>query len=130
LLCATSDNSLRQFKMKSMHNIRNKALHLPSIQNKYYHWKLYKKLSIQVSGVFVFCLFEMVTSFNELHFDRFHKDIKIEDLFSSAFQNIRNANYDEVLIIHNNNLDLSTWWEVTCNIILKSLKLIFLLLIH
>jgi hypothetical protein len=58
----------------------------------------------------VFCCFDTlngtITSFNELHFDRFHKDIKIEDLFSSAFQEYQelNANYDEVLIIHNNNL--------------------------
>jgi cell division GTPase FtsZ len=82
---------------------------------------------------------ELLHPLTRLHFDRFHKDIKIEDLFSSAFQEYQelNANYDEVLIIHNNNLStlvptllMRTTWEVTCNIILKSLKLIFLLLIH
>jgi len=73
--------------------------------------KLYKKLSIQVSlNGLSYCCFDTlngtITSFNELHFDRFHKDTKIEDLFSNAFQKYEelNAIYDEVLIIHNNNL--------------------------
>ena len=73
--------------------------------------KLYKKLSIQVSlNGLSFCCFDTlngtITSFNELHFDRFHKDLKIEELFANAFQEYEelNANYDEVLIIHNNNL--------------------------
>ena len=82
-----------------------------STQNTNITDKLYKKLSIQVSlNGLSFCCFDTlngtITSFNELHFDRFHKDVKIEALFANAFQEYEelNANYDEVLIIHNNNL--------------------------
>lgn len=73
--------------------------------------KLYKKLSIQVSlNGLSFCCFDTlngtITSFNELHFDPFHKDIKIEELFANAFieNNELQDSYDEVLIIHSNNL--------------------------
>ncbi|MDG2432812.1 DUF3822 family protein [Flavobacterium sp.] len=73
--------------------------------------KLYKKLSIQVSlNGLSFCCFDTlngtITSYNELRFDRFHKDIKIEELFANAFEEYQElkANYDDVLIIHNNNL--------------------------
>ena len=82
-----------------------------STQNTNITEKLYKKLSIQVSlNGLSFCCFDTlngtITSFNELHFDRFHKDLKIEELFANAFEEYEelNANYDEVLIIHNNNL--------------------------
>jgi hypothetical protein len=38
----------------------------------------------------LFCCFDTlnntITSFNEVHFDSFHKEIKIEDLFSNAFR--------------------------------------------
>jgi hypothetical protein len=41
-----------------------------------------------------------------VHFDSFHKEIKIEDLFSNAFRDYPELKetYDDVLIIHNNNL--------------------------
>ena len=73
--------------------------------------KKYKKLSIQVSLTGLsFCCFDTlnntVTSFNEVHFDTFHKTIKIEDLFANAFidhPELKDS-YDEILVIHNNNL--------------------------
>ena len=53
--------------------------------------KKYKKLSIQVSLTGLsFCCFDTlnntVTSFNEVHFDTFHKATKIEELFGNAFR--------------------------------------------
>jgi hypothetical protein len=60
-----------------------------------------------------------------VHFDSFHKEIKIEDLFSNAldYPELKET-YDDVLIIHNN---LSTFvparslmrisWGVICNTI-------------
>jgi hypothetical protein len=73
--------------------------------------KKYKKLSIQVSLTGLsFCCFDTlnntVTSFNEVHFDTFHKATKIEDLFADAFNNHPELkdSYDEILVIHNNNL--------------------------
>jgi hypothetical protein len=73
--------------------------------------KKYKKLSIQVSlNGLSFCCFDTlnntITSFDEVHFDRFNKATKTEDLFSDAF-NIHpelKDSYDEILVIHNNNL--------------------------
>ena len=73
--------------------------------------KKYKKLSIQVSLTGLsFCCFDTlnntVTSFNEVHFDTFHKATKIEDLFADAFRDYPELKdfYDEILVIHNNNL--------------------------
>ena len=73
--------------------------------------KKYKKLSIQVSLTGLsFCCFDTlnntVTSFNEVHFDTFHKATKIEDLFANAFSDYPELkdSYDEILVIHNNNL--------------------------
>ena len=70
-----------------------------------------KKLSIQVSLTGLsFCCFNTLnntmTSFNEVHFDTFHKATKIEDLFANAFINYPELkdSYDEILVIHNNNL--------------------------
>jgi hypothetical protein len=82
-----------------------------STQNTNITEKKYKKLSIQVSLTGLsFCCFDTlnntITSFNEVHFDTFHKGIKIEDLFSNAFQDypeLKDA-YDDVLVVHNNNL--------------------------
>lgn len=82
-----------------------------STQNTNITEKHYKKLSIQVSlNGLSFCCFDTlnntITSFNEVHFDSFHKGIQIEDLFANAFQEYPELNdsYDDVLIIHNNNL--------------------------
>jgi hypothetical protein len=73
--------------------------------------KIYKKLSIQVSLTGLsFCCFDTlnntVTSFNEVHFETFHKATKIEDLFADAFREHPELkdSYDEILVIHNNNL--------------------------
>ena len=70
-----------------------------------------KKLSIQVSLTGLsFCCFDTlnntVTSFNEVHFETFHKATKIEDLFADAFRDHPELkdSYDEILVIHNNNL--------------------------
>ncbi len=73
--------------------------------------KKYKRLSIQVSLTGLsFCCFDTlnntVSSFNEVHFDTIDKGIKIEELFSDAFNKYPELNetFDDVLIIHNNNL--------------------------
>ncbi|MGA9638176.1 DUF3822 family protein [Flavobacterium sp.] len=73
--------------------------------------KKYKKLSIQVSLTGLsFCCFDTlnntITSFNEVHFDTIDKGIKIEELFADAFNKHveLNESYDNVLILHNNNL--------------------------
>lgn len=73
--------------------------------------KKYKKLSIQVSLTGLsFCCFDSlnntITSFREVPFDNFHIGIKIEDLFSNTFRDYPELNdsYDDILIIHNNNL--------------------------
>lgn len=73
--------------------------------------KKYKKLSIQVSLTGLsFCCFDTlnntVTSFNEVHFETFHKATKIEELFADAFRDYPELkdSYDEILVIHNNNL--------------------------
>ena len=73
--------------------------------------KVYKKLSIQVSlNGLSFCCFntlnDTVSSFNEVHFDTVDKNAKIENLFADAFQRhpeLREK-YDDILVIHNNNL--------------------------
>jgi hypothetical protein len=73
--------------------------------------KKYKKLSIQVSLTGLsFCCFDTlnntIVSLNEAHFDSFHKATKIEELFTDAFRDFPELkdSYDEILIIHNNNL--------------------------
>ena len=73
--------------------------------------KKYRKLSIQVSlNGLSFCCFDTlnntIISFNEVHFSTFNKATIIEDLFADAFNNHTElrASYDEVLIIHSNNL--------------------------
>jgi hypothetical protein len=73
--------------------------------------KKYKKLSIQVSLTGLsFCCFDTlhnrIVSINEIRFDTFHKSTKIEELFSDAFRNYPELNdsYDEIQVIHNNNL--------------------------
>lgn len=82
-----------------------------STQNTNITEKKYKKLSIQVSLTGLsFCCFDTlnntITSFREVLFHNFHTGIKIEDLFSNAFREYPELNdsYDDVLIIHNNNL--------------------------
>ena len=82
-----------------------------STQNSNITEKNYKKLSIQVSLTGLsFCCFDTlnntITSCNEVHFDTFHKATIIEDLFADAFLNHKELkdSYDEILVIHNNNL--------------------------
>ncbi len=73
--------------------------------------KKYKKLSIQVAlNGLSFCSFDTlhntITSFNEVRFDTFNIATNTEDLFADAFKNHPELNdsYDEILVIHNNNL--------------------------
>jgi hypothetical protein len=73
--------------------------------------KKYKKLSIQVSlNGLSFCCFDSlnhtILSVKEVQFDTFDKAIKIEDLFADAFRDNPELkdSYDEILVIHNNNL--------------------------
>jgi hypothetical protein len=73
--------------------------------------KKYKKLSIQVSLTGLsFCVFDTlnnkIISVKEINFDTFHKATKIEELFGTAFSENPELkdSYDEILVIHNNNL--------------------------
>jgi len=73
--------------------------------------KKYKKLSIQVSLTGLsFCCFDTlnntVSSFKEIHFEQFNKNLKVEDLFANAFDEHPELQeqYDDVLVIHSNNL--------------------------
>jgi Protein of unknown function (DUF3822) len=73
--------------------------------------KKYKKLSLQVSLTGLsFCVFDTlnhkVLSVKEVHFDTFHKATKIEELFADAFRDNPELkdSYDEIVVIHNNNL--------------------------
>lgn len=73
--------------------------------------KKYKKLSLQVSLTGLsFCVFDTLTnsilSVKEIHFDTFHKATKIEELFADAFRDNTELKdlYDEIVVIHNNNL--------------------------
>ena len=73
--------------------------------------KKYRKLSIQVSLTGLsFCVFDTlnhrVLSVKEIHFDSFHKATKIEELFADAFKDNPELkdSYDEIVVIHNNNL--------------------------
>jgi Protein of unknown function (DUF3822) len=82
-----------------------------SLQNTNITSKNYKKLSIQVSlNGFSFCCFDTlndtITTFNEINFDAAQKTAKIEDLYSAAFKKYPELKdtYDEILVIHNNNL--------------------------
>ncbi|TDO95612.1 uncharacterized protein DUF3822 [Flavobacterium sp. 245] len=82
-----------------------------SLQNTNITSKNYKKLSIQVSLTgFSFCCFDtlnnIITSYKEIKFDTSNKSTKIEDLFTEAFKNnppLKDT-YDEVMVIHTNNL--------------------------
>lgn len=82
------------------------ALHNTNITSK-----IYKKLSIQVSLTgFSFCCFDtlnnIITTFNEVQFDTSKKTTKIEDSYAEAFKKYPElkASYDEIMVIHNNNL--------------------------
>lgn len=82
-----------------------------SLQNTNITSKNYKKLSIQVSlNGFSFCCFDTlnntITAFNEVSFNTAEKASKIEDLYNAAFKNYPELkdSYDEILVIHNNNL--------------------------
>lgn len=73
--------------------------------------KKYKKLSIQVSLMGLsFCVYDTlnntILSVQEVEFNTFHKATKIEDLFADAFDKYSELkdSYDEILVIHNNNL--------------------------
>ncbi|MEI7509671.1 MAG: DUF3822 family protein, partial [Flavobacterium sp.] len=73
--------------------------------------KTYKKLVIQVSlNGLSFCVFDTLTSnpivVKHIAFDSFQRSAKIEDLFASVFNENPELGhqYDEILIIHSNNL--------------------------
>jgi hypothetical protein len=73
--------------------------------------KKYKKLSLQVSLTGLsFCVFDTlnhtIIAVKEIQFDTIHKATKTEDLFADAFTHnpeLRDS-YDEIVVIHNNNL--------------------------
>lgn len=82
-----------------------------SVQNTNITDKNYKKLSIQVSLTGIsFCCFDKlnhtILSLKKVKFDTFHNGAKIEDLFANAFRDYPELkdSYDEILVIHNNNL--------------------------
>ena len=72
---------------------------------------MYKKLTIQVSlnGLSYVCfdtLTNKPTALQNITIDSFHKNIKIEELFAESFKKYTElqAGYDEIIILHNNNL--------------------------
>ena len=82
-----------------------------ALQNTNITSKKYKKLSIQVSLTGLsFCCFDTlnntITSVNEVHFEMFNKATKIEELFEDTFKKHPELKdtYDEIMVIHNNNL--------------------------
>lgn len=82
-----------------------------SLQNTNITSKKYKKLSIQVSLTGLsFCCFDTlnntITSLKEVNFGTFNKSTTIEELFSDTFKNHPELKdtYDEIMVIHNNNL--------------------------
>lgn len=73
--------------------------------------KNYKKLAIQVSlNGFSFCVIDTLLNkpliLRNFHFNTFEKSAKIEDLFVSVYKDNPelNTNYDEIMIVHSNNL--------------------------
>jgi len=73
--------------------------------------KTYKKLAIQVSlNGLSFCVFDTLSGkpivLQNIHFDHFQRSAKIEDLFASVFRENPELkhHYDEIVIIHSNNL--------------------------
>jgi len=73
--------------------------------------KTYKKLTLQVSlNGLSFCCFDLLsgkpTSLKNIPFTQFQKSSKIEDLFIEVFKEHAELSqkYDEILIIHSNNL--------------------------
>ena len=73
--------------------------------------KTYKKLTIQVSlNGLSFCVFDALSNkpivLQNIHFDSFQRSAKIEDLFATVFRENPELshNYDEILVIHSNNL--------------------------
>ncbi len=73
--------------------------------------KVYKKLAIQVApNGLSFCCFDTlnntVKTIKTINFDTFDPTIKTEELFANAFLNNDEltAKYDEIVVIHNNNL--------------------------
>ncbi len=73
--------------------------------------KTYKKLAIQVSlNGLSFCVFDALSDhpivLQNIPFDSFQRSAKIEDLFASVFRENPELKhrYDEIVIIHSNNL--------------------------
>ena len=73
--------------------------------------KTYKKLTIQVSlNGLSFSVFDTLSDkpmvLQNIHFDSFQRSGKIEDLFASVFRENPELNhkYDDIVIIHSNNL--------------------------
>ncbi|WP_432221171.1 DUF3822 family protein [Flavobacterium sp. TMP13] len=82
-----------------------------SVPNTNITSKKYKKLAIQVSlNGLSFCCFDTlnntINALSDVHFDQFSKETKIEDLFADAFSKHSELkeSYDEIVVIHNNNL--------------------------
>ena len=73
--------------------------------------KVYKKLAIQVATTGLsFCCFDTlnntVKTVKTIYLDSFNTDLKTDDLFADAFKTNQELNekYDEIVVIHNNNL--------------------------
>ncbi len=73
--------------------------------------KNFRKLAIQVAANGLsFCVFDTLNNtvklFKTLHFNTFDTSIKTEDLFANAFEENKEltSKYDEIVVIHNNNL--------------------------
>lgn len=73
--------------------------------------KTYKKLTIQVSlNGMSFCVFDALSKqplvIENIHFEQFQRNISIEELFEKVFLDhaTLNDSFDEIVVIHNNNL--------------------------
>lgn len=73
--------------------------------------KTYRRLSIQVSlNGLAFCTFDTLSQkpivLRHIHFDSFQRSAKIEDLFALSFKEHPELShlYDEITVIHSNNL--------------------------
>lgn len=73
--------------------------------------KTYKKLAIQVAlNGLAFCVFDTLRDqpivLQHIHFDSFQRSGKVEDLFANVFREHPELkhSYDEIVIIHSNNL--------------------------
>lgn len=92
-------------------SVRTSPIYLMLVNPANITEKKYKKLSIKAALTgFVYCISDTlnpaILSFNEIAFDTSDKSKSTEDLYATAFENTEELNdrYDEIVILHDNNL--------------------------